>query len=60
MSGFLERLRGPIPVSSSVLDRGPALFWPSVCVCESSSVTLMLEETRRKENSLSIALLNWG
>lgn len=60
MSAFLERLRGANPVSSSVVDSEPSLFWHSFCVWESSSVTLMLKEMRRKENSPSVALLNLG
>lgn len=59
MSAFFERLRGAIPVSSSALDNEPVLFWLSVCVCESSSVTLMLKK-RRKDYSLSVALFKLG
>ena len=56
MSAFFERLRGAIPVSSSVLDSEPSFLWHSFCVCESSSVTLMLKEMNRKEILLSAAL----
>lgn len=57
MSAFLERLRGAIPVPSSVLVSDPSLLWLSFGVYESSSVTLMLKEMSREENSISVAFL---
>lgn len=50
MSAFLERLRGAIPVPSSVLDSDPSLLWLSFGVYESSSVTLMLKEMSCSES----------
>lgn len=44
-------------MSSSVLDSESSLLGHSLGVYESSSVTLMLQKKRTKENSLSVALL---